>query len=243
MFRDRTDAGHKLGEALTEFRGQHPLILGIPRGGVRIAREVAETLNTTFSVIIVRKLPFPENPEAGFGAIAEDGSLYIVPGMDNSLPASVVDRTTSRQEAEVTRRIRMLRGGRPLPDLKGRHVILVDDGIAMGSTTQAAVLCCRRQEAGRVTVAAPVASPDAVRALEETADAVVCLEMPSFFRAVAEFYETWYDVPDREAVELLDDARKAGRLADEKAAQRDPGPGKDIARRTGGSDAACIRRS
>jgi predicted phosphoribosyltransferase len=161
MFHDRTDAGKRLAEALKRYEGTGALILGIPRGGVEVACQVAKVLALEFSILIVRKLPFPDSPESSFGAIAEDGSLYLVPDTAWILAQNLVDRIVEQQQAEVVRRVRVLHGGRTLPDLRNRHVIVVDDGIAMGSTMQAAVLCCQNLGASYVTVASPVASPKA----------------------------------------------------------------------------------
>ena len=213
MFRDRSDAGERLGAALIRHKGTRSLVLGIPRGGVAIAYEVARAIASTFSILVVRKLPFPDNPEAGFGAVAEDGALYLIPGAGEEIPQSLVDLTIRQQQVEVIRRVKTLRGGQPLPDLRSRPVILVDDGIAMGSTMQAAVMCCRHLGASRVTVASPVASPSARAELSASADELVVLFTPSFFRAVAEFYEQWYDVPDGEVADIMSDAAAAGLLA------------------------------
>lgn len=182
-------------------------MLGIPKGGVEVAYQVSQILAFEFSIIIVRKLPFPDDPEAGFGAIAEDGTVWLMPQVRHMLAQEHINRILDEQQAEVLRRIKVLRGGQSLPDLDGRHVILVDDGIAMGSTIQVAALCCRNKGAKRVTVAAPVASPDAHAAIKAMADEVVVLETPPFFQAVAEYYKHWYDVPDQEVVAIMAKAR------------------------------------
>lgn len=212
-FRNRTDARSRLAEALDPYRGSGALVLGIPRGGAEVAYIAARALLLKFTILVVRKLPFPDNPEAGFGAVAEDGTVYLVPGASHGLPQDVVARIAREQRAEIVRRIDALRGGRSLPDIRGRHVILVDDGIAMGSTTQAALWCCRNRGAGTITVAAPVASPAARRSLDASADETVVLSSPPSFRAVAEAYETWYDVPDREVVAIMSEAQASGILA------------------------------
>jgi putative phosphoribosyl transferase len=212
MFHDRTDAGIRLSEVLKRYEGTNALVLGIPRGGVEVAYQVAKAPGLHFSIIVARKLPFPDSPESGFGAIAEDGSLYIISNARWMLSQSQVDHIVEQQKEEVTRRIRILRNGRPLPDLKGRHIILIDDGIAMGSTTRAAVMCGRNLGASRVTVAAPAASRDARAALAGLADEVVVLESPAGFREVADFYRNWYDVSDQEVVDIMALAEKSGLL-------------------------------
>ncbi|MFO7535022.1 MAG: phosphoribosyltransferase family protein [Kiritimatiellia bacterium] len=207
IFQDRADAGERLGEALIQYRDSGAIVLGIPRGGVEVGFVVAEALDAVFSVLVVHKLPFLDNAEAGFGAVAEDGSVFFMPQYRSVLHPVEVKRIIREQEAEVIRRVKKFRPEQPMPDLAGRHVIVVDDGIAMGSTTRAAVMCCRNKGAGKVTVAAPVASPDAVRLLREAADELVVLLVPPFFQAVAEFYEDWHDCTDQEAMKWVNRVR------------------------------------
>jgi len=203
VFRDRADAGRELAKALARFRGPDALVLAIPRGGVEVGYQAADQLDAEFSIIIVRKLPFPDNPEAGFGAIAEQGGRYIHPEASRWLSSQTIERVIEDQRREVSRRIRVLRQGEPLPDVARRTVMLVDDGIAMGSTMRAAIQLCREEDAGRIVVAAPVAGRQVAGELEALVDDVVILEQPQFFKAVAEVYENWYDVPDREVLEIL----------------------------------------
>lgn len=213
IFHDRTEAGEELAAVLRQRPRPRALVLGIPRGGAEVAYRIAEALHAEFSLLVVRKLPYPDNPECGFGAIAEDGATYFVPGADQGLPRELVARIVREQGDEVRRRMAALREGLPLPPLQGRPVILVDDGVAMGSTTQAAVLCCRNLGAARVTVAAPVASRHACAALQSVADEVVILSLPPSFHAVAEAYRDWYDVPDEEVRAIMHQAAQARLLA------------------------------
>ncbi len=206
-FEDRKDAGKRLGEALKDYRGREVLVLGLPRGGVEVAYEVAKALDADFSILVVRKLPFPGNPETGFGAIAEDGSAVML-DYARQLPAETVSWTVEEQRREVRRRIDALRGGEPLPTLKGRTVILVDDGIATGSTMMAAIKMCRKEGVKKLIVAAPIAGPDTAKEMEGLADEVVVLEKPPLFRAVAQGYRNWYDVPDKEVIEIMEKAQK-----------------------------------
>jgi len=217
MFRDRRDAGEKLAEALGRYRGGDVLVLAIPRGGVAVGYEVARRLGAEFSLIVSRKLPFPDNPESGFGAIAEDGSTYINPAAADWVDPEEAERIAGEQKREIGRRIEALRGGKPLPPIRGRTVILVDDGIAMGSTMRASVMLCRRAEAGRLVVAAPVAGPDTAAVMARLADEAVILETPRFFRAVAQVYRNWYDLDDDEVVEIMKRWDERGR---EKERQR-----------------------
>jgi predicted phosphoribosyltransferase len=203
MFRDRTDAGIRLARELEKYKGTGALVLAIPRGGVEVGYQVARHLGADFSIIITRKLPFPENPESGFGAIAEDGSAFMAEGARHQVPQATVEKIAEEQKREIRRRIEALRGGRPLPDVEGRAVILVDDGIAMGSTMGASIMLLRNRKAGRVVAAAPVAGARTAAEMGKLADEVVVVEVPSYFYAVAQVYENWYDVPDEEVVAIM----------------------------------------
>ena len=204
MFIDRTDAGIKLGKALLKYKGPDTIVLAIPRGGAEIGYQVAKALDAPLSLIIARKLPLPWSPEAGFGAVAEDGSIWLVPGFRSYLTPDTVEEIIAGQTAEIRRRIDALRAGRELSDIKGKTVILVDDGIAMGSTMRASVEYCRNRKAGKVVVAAPVTGRDTAGDMEGIADDVVILELPPNFRAVAQVYRKWYDVPDEEVLEIME---------------------------------------
>ncbi|MFO7974586.1 MAG: phosphoribosyltransferase family protein [Candidatus Hydrogenedentota bacterium] len=131
MFDDRTDAGRQLAQALDSYKEKEPLVLAIPKGGIPVGLEVAAYLDAEFSVLISRKLPFPHNPESGFGAEAEDGTLYLHEIAAHPFSKKEIEAIAQRQRAEIVRRIQLLRHGNPLPPLKGRTVILVDDGIAI----------------------------------------------------------------------------------------------------------------
>jgi putative phosphoribosyl transferase len=203
MFRDRKDAGKKLAGALDAYGDKNVLVLAIPRGGVEVGYGVARALHADFSLLICRKLPFPDNPESGFGALAEDGSLFINEAAAVSVSDAEREEIVDEQREEVRRRIRSLREGEPLPPIKGRTVILVDDGIAMGSTMHVAVELCRKRGAGKIIVAVPVAGEQTVRKFSRMADDVVVLESPEFFYAVAQVYERWRDVSDAEVRELF----------------------------------------
>ncbi|RXA19968.1 phosphoribosyltransferase [Methanosarcina sp. MSH10X1] len=203
MFKNRKDAGEKLAKALEKYREERPVILAIPRGGVEVGLQVAAKLNANFSLIIARKLPFPDNPEAGFGAIAEDGSTFIFENAHYWFEGETIERIKQQQIAEIERRIKTLRGGNPLPEIEGRTVILIDDGIAMGSTMRAAIELCKNRKAGKVVIAVPVAGKEVAEELRKKADELVVLEVPANFRAVAQVYERWYDVSDEEVLDLL----------------------------------------
>lgn len=208
MFEDRTDAGKKLATALTKYRGQDVVVLAIPRGGVEVGYQVAKYLGGDFSLLVSRKLPFPDNPEAGFGAIAEDGSTFISEQAARWIPPETVQLIVEEQMRELRRRIQVLRGGAELPGIEGRTTILVDDGIAMGSTMRASIGLCRNKEAAKIVVATPVASERVARQLALLADELVILETPRFFRAVAQVYQHWYDVSDQEVLQIMENWRR-----------------------------------
>jgi putative phosphoribosyl transferase len=203
MFDDRADAGRKLARALVAYRDKNPLVLAIPRGGVEVGAVVAVSLNADFSLLVSRKLPFPDNPESGFGAVAEDGSLYLHESASALLDAGVIERIIEEQLQVIARRIEILRNGSPLPALRGRICILIDDGLAMGSTMRAALMLCKKRAPARIVVAVPVAGSRAKQVTAEQADEVIALETPAHFRAVAQVYRNWRDVSDGEVLEIL----------------------------------------
>jgi putative phosphoribosyl transferase len=214
MFEDRRDAGERLAKALVDYKGKADVVvLAIPRGGVEVGYQVAKALDADFSLVIARKLPFPDDPEAGFGAITEDGSTVILEHTGYGLLRDTVERVIDFQREEVQRRVAALRGGEPLPDLAGKTVILVDDGIAMGSTMRAAIKLCRNTGAGRIVVAVPVTGERKAREIGALVDEMVVLEKPPFFRAVAQAYSNWYDVSDREVMRIMDVWRNGRRGA------------------------------
>jgi putative phosphoribosyl transferase len=203
MFEDRQDAGERLAKALTKYKKDHPVVLAIPRGGVEVGYQVARFLDAELSILVARKLPFPDNPESGFGAIAEDGSVYLNEDALGWVSPSERDVIIEEQKQEVTRRVATLRQGKPLPKIQGRTVILVDDGIAMGSTMRAAIELCKRRNAGKIVVAVPVADASIVKEMQRLVDEVVVLETPRSFHAVAQVYKHWYDVSDAEVIDIL----------------------------------------
>ena len=203
MFIDRKDAGVKLAKTLDRYKDKDILVLAIPRGGVEVAYEVAKYLNAELSLLISRKLPIPYNPEAGFGAIAEDGSIYIIPNANSWLSKEEIEKIKKDQIDEIKRRINILRQGKPLPEIKGRTVIIIDDGLAMGSTMRAAIELCKNKKARRIIVAVPVAGKDVKDEIGKSVDEIIVLEMPVFFNAVAQVYLNWHDVTDNEVIEIL----------------------------------------
>lgn len=204
MFTNRTDAGQQLADALDKYRGDDAVILAIPRGGVPVGVQIARELDKEFSIVVARKLPIPDNPEAGFGAVAEDGSLYLQAGAGRWIPEEMIGKIIEEQKKVVMDRIRNLRGGRDFPDIENRTVILTDDGIAMGSTIRASIELCKNKKAGRLVVAVPVSGPETADEISELVDELVVLETPVNFRAVAESYINWHDVTDDEVIEIME---------------------------------------
>lgn len=209
MFEDRKDAGEKLAKALAKYKDKDVLVLSIPRGGVEVGYQVAKYLNAEFSLIVTRKLPFPDNPESGFGAVAEDGSTFIYESYSYYLSEETINKIIREQKQEIERRIDVLRKGMPLPEVQNKTVILIDDGIAMGSTMSASIKLCKNRKAKKIVVAAPVSGEEMADKLWKMVDEVVILERPRFFQAVAQVYRNWYDVPDREVIEILEKWDKA----------------------------------
>lgn len=203
MFIDRKDGGLQLAEALEKYKDKGAVVLGIPRGGAETAYYVASFLNAEFSLIISRKLGFPDNPEAAFGAIAEDGSIYLSSRALQYLPKETINESIGIQKREIERRIKQLREGKPLPDLKGKIVILVDDGIATGATIFAAITMCRNMKAKKIVVASPISGQDTAALLEEKADEVVILEKPDDYWAVSQGYEYFYNLSDKEVQQIV----------------------------------------
>ncbi|WP_276370798.1 phosphoribosyltransferase family protein [Chryseolinea sp. H1M3-3] len=203
MFRDRKDAGEQLGRALEKYRDQNVIVIGIPRGGVETAYYVAKHLNSEMSLVVTRKLGYPFNPEAAFGAVAEDGSLYIADAPDQYISTAEVQRVLKEQKQEIKRRVQKLRQGKPMPKMEGRIVIITDDGIATGATLFATISLCKKMKAAKIIVAAPIAGERMESILTEMVDEVIILEKPSFYSAVSQGYEDFDNLTDEEALAFM----------------------------------------
>jgi putative phosphoribosyl transferase len=205
-FRDRVDAGRQLGERLRRFAG-HPevLVLGLPRGGIPVARQVAHALGAPLDVFVVRKLGVPGQEELAMGAIASGGVRVLNREVIESLgvPREVIEAATREESAELERRERLYRGGRAPRDVRGKTVILVDDGLATGSTMRAAVAALRGRGPAGIVVAVPTGAAAACEEFDRLADACVCLLMPEPFRAVGLWYEDFSQTSDAEVQEAL----------------------------------------
>lgn len=218
VFQDRSHAGRTLAALLEPYRSVRPVVLGLTRGGVPVAFEVARHLGAELDVIVVRKLGAPGSPEYAVGAIAEGGMVWVSPealrevGADEEWLAEAAER----EGAELARRVRAYRGDRPAAELAGRTVLVVDDGVATGATARAAARAARQRGAARVVLAAPVIAPSTAEALRGEFDAVVAVEAPETFFAVGTWYRRFDQVSDDAVVELLRRAR------DQRDAPTDP---------------------
>ena len=205
MFADRAEAGKRLAQALEHLSGEQVVVLGVPRGGVEVAAEVAGQHGWDLDIVIPRKIGAPLNPELGLGAIAP-GVRVLDERMLRSLgvPDEYLEKEIRAQEDEIRRRSEAYRRGRAPADLSGKTAVVVDDGIATGGTAIAAVRWARAQGAARVILAVPVAPREAVKRLSDEADEVVCLDTPEPFYAVGQWYGDFPQTQDAEVIRLLD---------------------------------------
>jgi predicted phosphoribosyltransferase len=211
QFRNREEAGKRLAAALAQFKGKDVVVLGIPRGGVVVANEVAEALGAPLDVVVTRKIEAPGEPEYALGAVTQEGEVIMDRQAAESLGASpaYLDEQVRKKREEVKERMQRLRGDVPYPRLEGKVVVIVDDGIATGSSVSAAVISVRKRKPREVVVAVPVAPADAVEALAEDGTKVVCLETPREFLAIGEFYRDFEQVEDLVVRRILE-SRAAG---------------------------------
>jgi len=205
LFADRVEAGKRLASALADYVGKDGIVLAIPRGGVVVGFEIARSLGLSLDVIVPRKIGAPGNPELAIGAITEDGTIILDESLVNQLGVSraYIKEESERQRLEIKRRLKLYRGDVPVPRLKNREVIIVDDGIATGSTMKAALASVRKSGAKTVIVAIPVGPLSTIRELERQADRVVCLYTPEPFYAISEFYENFAQIENLEVTEFL----------------------------------------
>ena len=208
-FPNRTAAGRLLAEKLVNYAGRDDVIvLGLPRGGVPVAFEVAQRLGAPLDVFIVRKLGVPGFEELAAGAIASGGVRVLNEDVTRAIPHAdeMIEAVTVRETAELERREQIYREGRPSPELRDRTVILVDDGLATGATMRAAVKALRQRGVAQIVVAVPVGPPDTCREIEQEADETICLSTPPFFQAVGQYYEDFSQTSDEDVRELLSQA-------------------------------------
>lgn len=208
-FRNRSEAGRLLAEELANYKSETDVVvLGLPRGGVPVAAEVASALHAPLDVVVVRKLGVPFQPELAMGAIAGDDTQLIDKQLVHALDLTDEDVETAviRERAELQRRERLYRGGRPMLDLKEHTVILVDDGLATGSTMRAAVSFARKRLAKRIVMAVPVGSVEALEKLRREVDECICLATPEPFFSVGDWYWNFLPTQDAEVLKLLEES-------------------------------------
>lgn len=207
-FRDRADAGRVLATRLTHLRAAEPVVVGLPRGGVPVAAEIADALDSELDIVLVRKVGAPHREELAVGAVGEDGVTVRNDAVLHDLGLTWDDLADeiAHERDEIRRRATSLRPG-PRPDLRDRTVILVDDGIATGATVVAALRILRHLGAAHIVLAVPVAPPDALRVLAPLTDEIVCPATPAHFAAVGQWYDDFTQVPDRHVRKLLESLR------------------------------------
>ena len=215
LFANRVEAGKRLASALADFVSKDGIVLAIPRGGVVVGFEVSRALGLPLDVIVPRKIGAPDNPELAIGAMTEDGTIILDDKLVSYLGVSedYIKSESEIQKLEIDRRLKLYRGDVPRPNLKNRDVIIVDDGIATGSTMKAALASVRKSGAKTVVIAIPVGPPSTIRELEKQADRVVCLYTPESFYAIGEFYEDFAQTENDEVTELLKRSKQKESLA------------------------------
>ncbi|MGJ5083401.1 phosphoribosyltransferase [Bradyrhizobium sp. SZCCHNRI1009] len=207
LFQNRTDAGRQLAEALLKYKGRHPVVLALPRGGVPVAAEVAAALNAPLDLLLVRKIGLPGQPELAMGAIADGEGMTTIRNQDvielSGVTSEEFEVVCKKERAEIERRRERYLGDRARAEVKGQVAIIVDDGVATGATTLAAIKAVRKQEPKELVLAVPVAPLDTIRKLHAEVDAVVCLHEPQEFGAIGYFYRDFHQVGDDEVIATL----------------------------------------
>lgn len=216
VFKDRWDAGHKLGEKLRENKIDADIVYAIPSGGVPVGYSVAKMIGAKLDVLICRKILIPWNREAGFGAVAPDGTYFIDEAFAEYLGLSgrEIEAALREQLDEIKRRLASFRANKPYKPLVGKKVVVVDDGIAAGYTMRAAVSFLKKLKPSKIVVAVPTAHTKSLQLLLSEVDQIVCLNpRGGLFYAVADAYKTWYDLSENEVLDILEKAEKEGILA------------------------------
>ena len=227
-FANRAEAGRFLAKKLLQYLDRDDVIvLGLPRGGVPVAYEVARALRVPLDVFVVRKLGVPGFEELAVGAIASGGVRVINEDVARALPNvdEIIEAVTAREREEVERREQSYRDGRPSPALTGKTVILIDDGLATGATMRAAVKALRQRDVARIVVAAPVGAPETCRELAHEADEIICATAPEYFQAVGQYYDDFAQTTDDEVRDLLSRAASATSNPSDAGQDRQSSPG------------------
>lgn len=207
-FRDRSDAGRRLAKALSSYKGRHPVVLALPRGGVPIAAEVAAALDAPLDLILVRKIGVPTQPELAMGAVVDGAAPILVRNEEvielSGTTADEFDAACASELEEIERRRQLYIGDRARAEIAGHVVIVIDDGIATGATTRAALQAIGNRKPKELVLAVPVAPPDTIAKLRGEVDALICLETPKLFGAIGYFYRDFRQVSDQEVVAILE---------------------------------------
>jgi predicted phosphoribosyltransferase len=207
-FQDRSDAGRRLAKALSEYKGRNAVVLALPRGGVPVAAEVAATLDAPLDLILVRKVGVPSQPELAMGAVVDGTAPIVVRNEEvielSGTTADEFDAACASELEEIERRRQLYIGDRARAEITGQVVIVIDDGIATGATTRAALQAIRNRKPKELVLAVPVAPPDTITKLRGEVDALVCLETPELFGAIGYFYRDFRQVSDQEVVTILE---------------------------------------
>jgi putative phosphoribosyl transferase len=207
LFQNRTDAGRQLAKALLKYKNRHPVILALPRGGVSVAAEVAAALDAPLDLLLVRKIGLPSQPELAMGAVTDGEEPTIIRNRDvielSGISADEFDAVCEEERTEIERRRKRYLGYRARSKVKGQVVIIIDDGIATGATTLAAIRAVRRREPKELVLAVPVAPLDTINMLQPEVDAIVCLDTPEDLGAIGYFYRDFRQVSDDEVIAAL----------------------------------------
>jgi putative phosphoribosyl transferase len=207
LFQNRTDAGRQLAKALLKYKNRHPVILALPRGGVSVAAEVAAALDAPLDLLLVRKIGLPSQPELAMGAVTDGEEPTIIRNRDvielSGISADEFDAVCEEERTEIERRRKRYLGDRARSKVKGQVVIIIDDGIATGATTLAAIRAVRRREPKELVLAVPVAPLDTINMLQPEVDAIVCLDTPEDLGAIGYFYRDFRQVSDDEVIAAL----------------------------------------
>ena len=213
IFADRAEAGLQLAEMLRKTARSDALVLAIPSGGVPVGLKIAQTLALDFDLVLVRKVQIPWNTEAGFGAVNMDADLFLNEHLLSllNLSSEQIERQVKKTMATIEQRHRKFRQNKPFPDIRARHVILVDDGLASGYTMRAAIVYLRKRNPGSITLAVPTGSADTVNTLLKEVDTLCCLNIrESYPYAVASAYREWYDLENEDVLELISKLNSSG---------------------------------
>jgi putative phosphoribosyl transferase len=206
-FRDRSDAGRRLAKALSHYKDRHAVVLALPRGGVPVAAEVAAALDAPLDLILVRKIGVPDQPELAMGAVVDGAAPIVVRNEEvielSGTSAEEFDAARARELAEIERRRQLYIGERARAEIAGQVAIVIDDGIATGATTRAALQAIRNRKPKQLVLAVPVAPPDTITQLRGEVDDLICLETPELFGAIGYFYRDFRQISDQEVVDIL----------------------------------------